>query len=92
VLGLKPTSKTEIDPFEKILDEVKEKAGVELDNELGVDDLQKLVKLFKPKSKRRQEHLPRGSLGAVVGRDRRGVRFLEQPARDHLSPLEQDPR
>ncbi|MDR1371744.1 MAG: pyruvate, phosphate dikinase [Dysgonamonadaceae bacterium] len=47
VLGMKPTSKTEIDPFEKIMEEVKEAKGVKLDTELGVEDLQKLVKEFK---------------------------------------------
>jgi len=75
VLGLKPTSKTEIDPFEKILDEVKEKAGVELDNELGVDDLQKLVKLFKAEIKKKTKSIfPEdpweqlwGAIGAVFG-------------------------
>ncbi|HPQ71641.1 MAG TPA: pyruvate, phosphate dikinase [bacterium] len=75
VLGLKPTSKTEIDPFEKILDEVKEKAGVELDNELGVEDLQKLVKLFKAEIKKQTKSIfPEdpwqqlwGSIGAVFG-------------------------
>ncbi|MDR1517057.1 MAG: pyruvate, phosphate dikinase [Dysgonamonadaceae bacterium] len=47
VLGMKPTSKTEIDPFEKIMDEVKEAKGVELDTELGVEDLKTLVAKFK---------------------------------------------
>ncbi len=47
VLGMKPTSKEEIDPFERILEEVKEAKGVDLDTELEVADLQKLVTLFK---------------------------------------------
>ncbi|MDR3235417.1 MAG: pyruvate, phosphate dikinase [Prevotellaceae bacterium] len=47
VLGMKPTSKTEIDPFEAIMEEVKEKRGVELDTELTVDDLKALVAQFK---------------------------------------------
>ena len=46
VLGMKPTNKEDIDPFEAIIEEVKEK-GVELDNELKVEDLQELVKKFK---------------------------------------------
>jgi len=47
VLGMKPTSKTEIDPFEAIMEEVKKERGVELDTELTVDDLKKLVVKFK---------------------------------------------
>ncbi|MBD5505595.1 MAG: pyruvate, phosphate dikinase [Lachnospiraceae bacterium] len=47
VLGMKPASKTDIDPFEAIMDEVKEEKGVKFDNELDVDDLKELVKRFK---------------------------------------------
>jgi pyruvate,orthophosphate dikinase len=47
VLDLKPTSKTEIDPFEKIMEELKHERGVHLDTELTVKDLQELVKRFK---------------------------------------------
>ena len=47
VLGMKPASKTDIDPFEAIMDEVKEEKGVKFDNELDVEDLKELVKRFK---------------------------------------------
>src|SRR3954449_1419600 len=47
VLDLKPTSKTEIDPFEKIMEELKHEKGVHLDTGLSVKDLQELVKRFK---------------------------------------------
>ena len=47
VLGMKPKSKADIDPFEEIMDKVKEEKGVKLDTELDVEDLQNLVKLFK---------------------------------------------
>ena len=47
VLGMKPKSKTDIDPFEAIMDKVKEEKGVKFDNELDVEDLKQLVKLFK---------------------------------------------
>ena len=47
VLGMKPTSKEEIDPFEAIIEEVKEEAGVVLDKDLSVDSLKELVKKFK---------------------------------------------
>ena len=39
VLGMKPTNKEDIDPFEAIIEEVKEAKGVKLDNELDVEDL-----------------------------------------------------
>src|SRR5438128_6802167 len=44
VLGLKPQTKTEVDPFEKILEELKHVRGVRLDTELTTDDLKELVK------------------------------------------------
>ena len=47
VLGMKPKNKTDIDPFEEIMDKVKEEKGIKLDTELDVEDLKKLVKLFK---------------------------------------------
>ena len=47
VLGMKPTNKDDIDPFEAIIEKVKEEKGVKLDNELDVEDLKKLVTLFK---------------------------------------------
>ncbi|MDR0798537.1 MAG: pyruvate, phosphate dikinase, partial [Dysgonamonadaceae bacterium] len=47
VLGMKPESKLEIDPFEAIMEEVKEHRGVQLDTELTVDDLKTLVTKFK---------------------------------------------
>jgi pyruvate,orthophosphate dikinase len=53
VLGLKPTSKTEIDPFEKILDDVKHARGVKQDTELTTADLKDLVQRFKRAVKER---------------------------------------
>ncbi|MDR3128798.1 MAG: pyruvate, phosphate dikinase [Tannerellaceae bacterium] len=47
VLGMKPVGKEDIDPFEAIIEEVKHKKGVKLDNELTTDDLRSLVTLFK---------------------------------------------
>ena len=47
VLGMKPKSKQDIDPFEEILDKVKEEKGVKNDTELTVDDLKGLVVKFK---------------------------------------------
>lgn len=47
VLGMKPKNKTDIDPFEEIIENVKKEKGVKFDTELDVDDLKKLVVLFK---------------------------------------------
>ena len=47
VLGMKPTSKEEIDPFEAIIEKVKEEQGVVLDKDLSVEALKDLVAKFK---------------------------------------------
>src|SRR5690554_44200 len=47
VLGMKPHSKEDIDPFEEIMEEMKASKGIELDTEFTTDDLKQLVKLFK---------------------------------------------
>lgn len=47
VLGMKPVNKDDVDPFEAIIDDVKKAKGVQLDNELEVDDLKELVTRFK---------------------------------------------
>ncbi|MBP7203084.1 MAG: pyruvate, phosphate dikinase [Propionivibrio sp.] len=47
VMGLKPESKEDHDPFEEIIDEIKEKKGVELDTQLDVADLKQMVAEFK---------------------------------------------
>ena len=47
VLGMKPVNKEDIDPFEAIIEKVKEQRGITLDHELTVDELKQLVTLFK---------------------------------------------
>ena len=47
VLGMKPVNKEDIDPFEAIIEKVKEEQGVVLDKDLSVESLKKLVVLFK---------------------------------------------
>jgi pyruvate,orthophosphate dikinase len=53
VLGLKPVNKEDIDPFEEIIEKVKEEQGVTLDKDLSVESLKKLVELFKKAIKER---------------------------------------
>jgi pyruvate,orthophosphate dikinase len=47
VLGLKPETDTDVDPFEQLLDQLKEERSVELDTDLSADDLNELVTRFK---------------------------------------------
>ena len=47
VLGMKPASKEDEDPFEVLIDEQKEKKGVKNDTDLTTEDLKELVQKFK---------------------------------------------
>ena len=75
VLGLKPESKEEIDPFEEILAAKKRARGVTLDTELDAGDLRALVGEFKAAIRtRRGVEFPEdpeeqlwGAIGAVFG-------------------------
>ncbi len=75
VLDLKPKTKDDIDPFEHILDELKEKKGYKLDTELTTSDLKSLVKDFKSAIKKNTgKNFPEdpweqlwGAVGAVFG-------------------------
>lgn len=53
VMDLKPASKEDIDPFEEIIDHLKEERGVLLDTELSTNDLKELVKRFKAAVKKK---------------------------------------
>ncbi|MDO4585136.1 MAG: pyruvate, phosphate dikinase [Planctomycetia bacterium] len=75
VLEMKPTDKTEIDPFEKILEAKKEACGVKLDSELPAAALKELVAEFKAAVKTQTgKDFPEdpmeqvwGAVGAVFG-------------------------
>ncbi len=75
VLGLRPESKHDIDPFEEILENKKKALGVEKDTEFTADDLKELVKEFKSAiNKRKGLKFPEdpmeqlwGAIGAVFG-------------------------
>ncbi len=47
VMGLKPETKEEEDPFEELIKKKKEKLGVKLDTELGTEHMKELVAEFK---------------------------------------------
>lgn len=53
VFGMKPESKDNIDPFEEIMEHLKEKRGIKLDTQFTVQDLQDLVYDFKDAVKKR---------------------------------------
>ena len=53
VLEMKPVNKEDIDPFEEIIEKVKAERGVKLDKDLSVEELKKLVSLFKTAIKER---------------------------------------
>ncbi len=47
VLGMKPKNKTDIDPFEEVMEHLKEEKGIVNDTDLSVEDLKELVTKFK---------------------------------------------
>ncbi len=75
VLGLKPTHKDEIDPFEAIIEKKKHEKGIHHDTELTAADLKDLVQQFKRAIKENTGHdFPEdpmtqlwGAIGAVFG-------------------------
>lgn len=56
VLGMKPESKEDIDPFEEIMEHLKDKRGIKLDTEFSIQDLKDLVYDFKEAVKKRTGH------------------------------------
>ena len=73
VLGLKPKTNTEEDPFETILEQKKKSRGARFDTELNAEDLKEVVAAFKQEIKNRTgTHFPDdpheqlwGAIGAV---------------------------
>ena len=73
VMGLRPESREEEDPFEELLEKKKQARGVELDSELSAADLEELVGEFKALIRRRlKRRFPedpaeqlQGAIGAV---------------------------
>ncbi len=47
VLGLKPQSKDEHDPFDVLIEETRKKRGVEFDNQIPASDLRELIERYK---------------------------------------------
>ncbi|MCG9970545.1 pyruvate, phosphate dikinase [Christiangramia crocea] len=53
VLGMKPHTKEDVDSFEEVMDDLKEKRNIKLDIEFSVQDLKDLVREFKEIVKKR---------------------------------------
>ncbi|MBT8301967.1 MAG: pyruvate, phosphate dikinase, partial [Maribacter sp.] len=56
VLGMKPKTKEDIDPFEEIMEHLKDKRGIQLDTDFTIQDLQDLVYDFKEAVKKQTGH------------------------------------
>jgi len=71
VMGLKPVSERDIDPFEEILERKKKGKKVTFDTELSADDLKKLVSEFKAAIKERLNKVfpedPKEQLWGAIG-------------------------
>ncbi len=75
VMGLKPASKDEHDPFEEVMDNLKKKRKVKMDLDLTVADLKELVAQYKALIKKKlKKEFPSdpyeqlwGAIGAVFG-------------------------
>lgn len=68
VLGMKPQNKTDIDPFEEVMEDLKEAKGVKNDTDLNVEDLKELVKRFKAAVKKSTgKDFPEGSWEQLWG-------------------------
>ena len=93
VLGMKPVSKEDHDPFEVIIEEQKEKKGVKNDTDLTTDDLKELVKSFKAAVKKQTgEDFPANPWDQLWARRLRRVRFVDERARHPLPQAQQHPR
>lgn len=55
VLGLKPQSKDEHDPFDVIIEDLKQKRGVQDDNQLPACDLKELIERYKALIRERKQ-------------------------------------
>ena len=93
VLGLKPESKEEEDPFEAIIDEKKKARGIKLDIEFTVEDLKDLVAALQGAHQGKTERrFPRGPARAVMGRHRGRLPVLEQREGRGVQEAEQHTR
>ena len=93
VLGCKPESEDEGDPFEEILEAMKKAKGVTFDTELTADDLKELVAAVQGRGQgAHRQGLPGRPARPALGRHQRRVRQLGQRPRRRLPPHVRHPR
>ena len=93
VLGMKPKTKEDIDPFEEVMDKVKEAKGIKSDTELQVEDLKELVKLFKAAVKENTgKDFPASPWEQIMGCYLCRIRQLDERTRHSLPSYEPDSR
>ena len=79
--------------FEDILEQFKDSKGYALDTDLTAEDWRTVIADYKARVvEATDKPFPQKSERSVVGRDRRGVLVVDEPARDHLSPPERHSR
>ena len=79
--------------FEEIIEHAKLDTGVIEDTQLTAQDWHRVVASYKDMvAEDTGKPFPQDPRGAALGRDRRGVRLLDEPARQHLSPAARHPR
>ena len=79
--------------FEDILEHYKDGKGYALDTDLNAEDWRAVIADYKARVDRGdRQAVPAESARPAVGRDRRRVLVVDEPARDHLSPPERHPR
>ncbi len=73
--------------FEEIIEHTKLEAGVTEDTQLTAQDWHRVADSYKDMIEAETgKPFPQDPAGAALGRDRRGVRLMDEPPRDHLSP------
>jgi pyruvate,orthophosphate dikinase len=90
VMGVEAANESEEDPFQKVLETVKNSSGVKLDSDLKTEDLQELVKRYKQLiAKKTKSAFPQdvmeqlwGAVGAVFGswKNERAILYRQQYA------------
>ena len=79
--------------FEEIIEHTKLDTGVTEDTQLTAQDWHRVAQAYKDMIEGDTgKPFPQDPRGAALGRDRRGVRLLDEPARQHLPPAARHPR
>ena len=89
VLGMKPASKEEHDPFEELIDAQKEKRGVKNDTDLTTDDLKERAQLQGCRQEADRRGFPGMPVGSALGRRMRRIRFVDERACHPLPQAQQ---